>query len=360
MTFPLAAVYPGVATLPRLTIATLPTPIDDLAALAQGHGSGGLWIKRDDLTSPLYGGNKVRKLEFLLGQAHAEEKRAVITFGAYGSNHALATAVHGQAAGFETHVISSPQAPGPFAPATLLAHAALGTHLHPVEGWDGLREAVRVRRELTERDGMEPLVIPMGGTNDRGALAYANAAFEIAEQVAAGAMPRPDIVYVPGGTLGTAIGLAVGFAALRWSTEVMSVRVTPGEVANEPFARELATSTVALLRSLDSGFPVLEYDDLAIELRDDWFEPGYGVVTPETRAAVDAAAAQGYHLETTYTGKALAAMMADAREELLAGEQVLFIDTYNSAPRLPQGDVASLPPVLQEYVAECERLFGKL
>jgi len=359
MTFPLAVAYPGVAALPRLSIADLPTPIDELSALAAHLGIGGLRIKRDDLTSALYGGNKVRKLEFLLGQALAEEKRAVITFGAYGSNHALATAVHAREAGLETHVIASPQAPGPFAPATLLAHAALGTHLHPVEGWDGLREAVRVRRELTDRDGIEPLVIPMGGTNDRGAAAYSNAAFEIAAQVESGALPRPDIVYVAGGTLGTAIGLAVGFAALRWSTEVMAVRVTPGEVANEPFARDLAGSTVGLLRSLDAGFPALDYDDLAFELREDWFEPGYGVVTPQTLAAVESAAQQGYRLETTYTGKALAAMMADAAEGLLADEQVLFLDTYNSAPALPQGDAAVLPPVLQAYVAECERLFGK-
>lgn len=358
MTFPLAARYPGIAVLSRLPIASLPTPVEPLEALAASHGIGGLWIKRDDLTNAVYGGNKVRKLEFLLGQALAEERRAVITFGAYGSNHALATAVHASAAGLETHVISSPQAPGPFARATLLAHAAVGTHLHPVESWDGLREAVRVRAELTARDGVEPLVIPMGGTSERGVISYVNAAFELADQVDAGELERPDLVYVAGGTLGTALGLAIGFAALRWSTQVMAVRVTPGEVANEEYARDTAHKAIALLRSLDESFPELEYDDLDFELRQDWFEPGYGVVTPETRTAVDLAAQQGFALETTYTGKALAAMMADARDGLLAEEHVLFIDTYNSAPPLPQGDAAGLPGVLREYVTECERLFG--
>lgn len=358
MTFPLAARYPGTASMPRLALAGLPTPLDDLAALADSHGIGTLSIKRDDLTNPVYGGNKVRKLEFLLGAAVAEERRSVITFGAYGSNHALATAVHASAAGLEPHVVLSPQAPGPFARATLLAHAGVGTHIHPIEGWDGAREAVRVRRMLAERDGIEPFVIPMGGTSALGAVGYVDAAYEIADQVARGDAPRPEYVYAAGGTLGTVIGLAVGFAAMRWSTRVVSVRVTPGEVANEPYARRIASETVSLLRSFDAGFPALEFEDLALDLRDDWFEPGYGVVTPETTAAVTAAASYGYKLETTYTGKALAAMMADAAAGRLAGAHVMFLDTYNSAPMPAPGPVGTLPDVLREYVAECERLFG--
>ena len=359
MTFPLADEYPGIARLARVELAALPTPLLDLPALAESLGIATLAIKRDDLTSARYGGNKVRKLEFLLGLALAEERRAVITFGAYGSNHALATAVHALAVGLEPHVVLSPQAPGPFAAATLLAHAGLGTHLYPIEGWDGAREAVRVRKMLRKRDGIDPLVIPMGGTSDRGATGYVNAAFEIAAQVQAGIAPRPDFVYAAGGTLGTVVGLAVGFAALRWSTEVVSVRVTPGEVANELFARRIAAETIALLRSVDEGFPDLAYDDLALDLRDDWFEPGYGVVTPETLAAVAAAAEHGLSLETTYTGKALAAMMADAAEGLLEQENVLFIDTYNSAPMPAPGSPDALTPVLREYVKECEQLFGK-
>ncbi|MDP2233078.1 MAG: pyridoxal-phosphate dependent enzyme [Actinomycetota bacterium] len=359
MTLPLADEYPGIARLARVELAALPTPLQDLPALAESHGIGALAIKRDDLTSARYGGNKVRKLEFLLGLALAEERRAVITFGAYGSNHALATAVHALGVGLEPHVVLSPQAPGPFAAATLLAHASLGTLLYPIDGWDGAREAVRVRRMLRERDGIDPLVIPMGGTSDRGATGYVNAAFEIAAQVQAGVAPRPDFVYAAGGTLGTVVGLAVGFAALRWSTEVVSVRVTPGEVANELFARRIAAETIALLRSADESFPDIAYDDLALDLRDDWFEPGYGVVTPETLAAVAAAAEYGFSLETTYTGKALAAMMADAAEGLLEQENVLFLDTYNSAPMPTPGSPDALAPVLREYVKECEQLFGR-
>jgi len=165
-------------------------------------------------------------------------------------------------------------------------------------------------------------------------------------------------VYTAGGTLGTAVGLAVGFAAAHVPTRVVSVRVTPAEVAHEAFARELAAATVAHLRAADADFPDLAFDELALDLRDEWFEPGYGVVTPETLEAVEAARVLGLSLETTYTGKAFAALSADARAGLLGGLDVLFLNTYSAVPPPAPGPVDALPEPLQEYVAECERLFG--
>jgi len=352
MPLPLFERFAGVAKIPRVELCSLPTPLEPAPVVSDIDG---LVIKRDDLTSALYGGNKVRKLEFLLGQARAEKRGTVLTFGAYGSNHALATAVHARALGLEPHVVLSPQAPGPFAAATLRAHARLGTVIHLVDGWDGRREAVRAKQQLAERDGSGPLVIPMGGTNAVGATGYVNAALELLAQCDA---QPPDAVYVAGGTLGTAIGLAVGFAAVGAPTRVVAVRVTPGEVANAPFAERLAAETIALLRLLDASFPALVFGDLAFELRDDWYEPGYGVVTPETAAAVERAAETGIKLETTYTGKALAALIADAAAGLLGDERVVFWDTYNSAPMPAPGDASVLPPVLQDYIALCDEEFG--
>jgi D-cysteine desulfhydrase len=338
--------------LPRVNLAQLPTPVDDSPALfAMLPGVASVSVKRDDLTSERYGGNKVRKLEFLLGQALAEKRRAVITFGAYGSNHALATAVHALALGLEPHVVLSPQEPGPFAAATLRAHAGIGTVIHPIEGWDGRREAVVARNALLERDGIEPFVIPMGGTSALGALGYVNAALELVAQSEA------DVVYVAGGTLGTAVGLAVGFAAVGVPTRVAAVRVTPVEVASDEFAYKLAAETIALLSSVDPSFPDIHPADLKFTLRHDWFEPGYGVATPEASAAVAAARDAGIKTETTYTGKTLAALFSDARSGALAGEKAIFLDTYNSAPPPDPGSVELLPKVLQEYVAECDRLF---
>lgn len=376
MTLPLAERYPGLAAMPLAGISELPTPVDNACELLrldseseQVYPSHGLWVKRDDLSSATYGGNKIRKLDYLLGEALAQGRTAVITFGAYGSNHALATAVHARALGLEPHVVLSPQEPGPFAAATLLAHAGLGTVIHPIEGWDGRREAVRAKQELTQRDGVEPYIIPMGGTCPLGAVGYVEAAFEVVAQVrerelpgltvALGDFVRPDVVYVAAGTIGTAVGLAVGFAAAEQPTRVVAVRVTPGEICNLEIARTLAEETVVLLRSFDAGFPELRFEELNFELRDEWFEPGYGVVTPEALEAVELAAAGGLALETTYTGRAFAAMLADAKSGRLADEHVLFWDTYSSAAKPAAGPVESLPPVLQAYVAECEERFGR-
>jgi D-cysteine desulfhydrase len=324
-------------------------------------------VKRDDLTNAAYGGNKVRKLDFLLGDALGKGATTVLTFGAYGSNHALATAVHARALGLEPHVVLSPQEPGPFAEATLLAHARLGTHLHLTDGWDGSEVARRAVAEIIARDGAEPYVIPMGGSNALGAIGFVNAALEVDDSgllpglrpgTTAPAPPEPDVVYVAAGTLGTAVGLAIGFALAENPARVEAVRVTPADMASPEVARALAEDTLALLRSLDPGAPQPCFEDLQLSLREDWFEPGYGVPTPETEAAVAWADEVGIKLETTYTGKATAAMLADVRAGVLHDSHVLLWDTYSSAPKPAAGRVEDLPAALQEYVAECERLFG--
>jgi 1-aminocyclopropane-1-carboxylate deaminase/D-cysteine desulfhydrase-like pyridoxal-dependent ACC family enzyme len=353
---PLFERFPGTASLPLAGIADLPTPVEAVATGAPAlSGVMPPLVKRDDLTSATYGGNKVRKLDFLLGDALERGAKSVLTFGAYGSNHALATAVHARALGLEPHVVLSPQEPGPFAPATLLAHAGLGTVLHLATGWDGKRAAVLAIQELRERDGVEPYVIPMGGTNALGALGYVNAALETSEQLAEPA----DVVYVAAGTLGTAVGLAIGFAIASPQTRVEAVRVTPLEVGSDEVVSTLAAETVALLRSLDASVPELAPDGLALTLRHDHFEPGYGIVTPETEEAVTIACELGLKLETTYTGKAFSAMIDDGRRGCLRpDERVLFWDTYSSAPMPAPGPVEALPAQLQAYVAECERLYG--
>jgi 1-aminocyclopropane-1-carboxylate deaminase/D-cysteine desulfhydrase-like pyridoxal-dependent ACC family enzyme len=354
VTLPLFERFPGTASVPVAGIAHLPTPLVPfrLSGIESLERLGSLRIKRDDRTSSLYGGNKVRKLDLVLGQALAEGRTAVLTFGAYGSNHCLATAVHCRSLGIEPHVVLSPQEPGPFAPATLLAHARLGTVIHLVDGWDGRREAVFAIRELRERDGQEPLVVPMGGSNGLSTLGHVNAALEALEQGSV-----PDVVYVAGGTQGTSVGLAIGFASAGVGTRVESVRVTPSEVGGPDQVERIATEALHVLRSLDDGFPALSLDTLAFTLREDWFAPGYGIVTPETSAAVSAAASAGVSLETTYSGKALAALIGDAASGKLDGLDVLFWDTYNSAPMPAPGDIQSLPQVLQDYIAECRRQY---
>lgn len=359
--------YPETNVLPLATFAEYPTPLERVECQRLSDlFEGGLWIKRDDRTSRSYGGNKVRKLGFLLGEALQKGFVSVLTFGSYGSNHALATAIHARSRGLEPHVVLSPQDPTPYASATLLAHAALGTVLHPTEGWDGRQTAALASREIERQDGMGPYVIPMGGSNAMGVLGYVEAAFELVGQtegsggVDSAGSGEFDAVYVAAGTLGTAVGLALGFAAAGAATRVEAIQVTPPEVASESVARKLVADTVALLRSHSPSFPKLTYDDLSLTLRGDHLGPGYGILTPEASEAVALAAECGYELETTYTGKALAAMIGDARSGKIGpSDRVLFWNTYSSAPKVAPGPIEALPLVLREYVAECERKFGR-
>lgn len=365
----LAERFPQANSLPIAAIAQLPTPLERMhGAWLDEMPVSELWIKRDDLTSPEYGGNKVRKLSYLLGDALSKNATSVLTFGAYGSNHALATAVHARARGLEPHAVLSPQEPTPYAPATLLAHAALGTVLHPTDGWDGRRTAVLASGEIERQDGVVPYVIPMGGTNASGVLGFVDAALEFARQIAEDddsgsghgeSIGEFDAVYVAAGTLGTAVGIALGFAAAGLTTRVEAILVTPPEIACEDVARRLVADAVCALGTLAPDFPRLTFDDLSLTLRREYLGPGYGLASPEAREAVELAAESGYELETTYTGKAFAAVIGDARSgNIRPGDRVLFWNTYSSALRLQPGPVEALPLVLRDYIAECERRFG--
>ncbi len=347
---PLHRRFPGTSELGSLTIARLPTPVERIdTGLGLAQGVGELWVKRDDVTALEYGGNKVRKLEFLLARALQNGARSIITFGALGSNHVLATSVHGRALGLDVHAVLTPQARTSYLASNVASDLAAGAVLHPAASFEAApRVAVGVRSELRERDGVEPFIIPFGGTCPESDAAYVNAACELAEQVSAGLVPEPDLAYVPLGSAGTSVGLAVGFAAAGLATRVVAVRVVPEAVANEASLREVVDGAVGVLRGLDESFPALTLDDLDLEVRHEFFGSGYAVPTPECREAVRIAGQAALGLETTYTGKSLAAMRADAASGRLADKTVLFWNTYNSRPLRATAEM--LPDELEPYV----------
>ena len=146
-----------------------------------------------------------------------------------------------------------------------------------------------------------------------------NAAFELADQIESGELPEPDVVYVPFGSMGTAAGLAIGFAAEGIGTRVQAVRVLPPASGDaEALARTVAEA-VGALSGVDAGFPRLEREDVAVDVRGEFLGEGYAVPTLEALEAVELAAESGLALETTYTGKALAALAHDADSGKLDG-----------------------------------------
>jgi len=353
---PLFDRWPGTRSLCWLELASLPTPVDRFDGLADTVGTRSLWVKRDDLSGQVYGGNKVRKLEFLLGEATALGATDVITFGAAGSNHALATAIYGSKQGLKVHSMLMPQPNARYVARNLLAATAAGADLRLFDDRDAaLRGAVRLRTELREATGREPYVVPFGGTSPHSTAGFVNAALELAEQVEAGLLPEPDVVYVTLGSMGTAAGLVLGLRAAGMATRVAAVPVVLDTDGTGEALLQLVRQTQDVLHGADAGFPVFEWGAGDITLERGFLGEGYAAFTREGMEAVDLAAAAGLRTEGTYTGKTLAALRSRGDAGGLAGADVLFWNTYNSrdiSDLVLAGDVAALPEGLRAYVEE--------
>jgi D-cysteine desulfhydrase len=336
--------------LPRIALGEFPTPLEAAEALAKELGIGSLAIKRDDLTSPVYGGNKVRKLEYLLADSLARGCDSVVTYGSVGSNHALATAVFAVRLGLTPHAVLIDQAPSPYVARKLRYLLYLGARIHPARGMSHSREIFEAISTRHPGGPARVCDIPWGGSNWLGATGFVAAAMELARQVSV----PPDFLYVSGGTLGTVTGLALGLRVLGWPTQIVAPRAVPsGSSAAERLAQALAATNRELNRR-DPSFTLFEEPARNVELRPEFYGPGYGEATPETLEAVQLVRERlGIELDITYTGKAFAGLIADARSGRLARKQVIFWNTYNSAP-YPQGienvDTSALPAEFRRYL----------
>jgi D-cysteine desulfhydrase len=342
-------------SLPHVALGSFPTSATRSDALAGAAGAGGLWVKRDDLSGERYGGNKVRKLEYLLGEALATGATDVITFGAVGSNHALATAIYGAELGLKVHSMLIPQHKAPYVGRNLRASAAVGADLHLLADREAaLRAAVALRERLRSESGREPLVIPFGGTTPASTLGFVNAALELAEQIEAGELPEPDLLYVTLGSMGTAAGLVLGLRVAGLSTRVIAVQVIADDAGDAQRLLDLVTETESVLHGTDGSFPVSEWSVNDFDVAKGFVGEGYAVPTPEAAEAIALAAdAAGLALEATYTAKTLAALLAHGRAGVLAGRNVVFWNTYNSrdiTPLAQRGDPEHLPVGLREYL----------
>ncbi|GMW06439.1 MAG: 1-aminocyclopropane-1-carboxylate deaminase [Nevskiales bacterium] len=354
----LEAAFPALAdTLPHIVLGALPTPVADTPALARALGVAALVVKRDDLTSPVYGGNKVRKLEYLLADALASGCDTIVTFGTAGSNHALAASLFAGRLGLACHAVLLDQVITPWVADSLRHHLLLGTRLHPARSYNHSLELAARIRERHPGGAQRVYEIPWGGSNWRGAVGFVGAALEFAGQCASG--EEPEYLYVAGGTMGTAIGLTLGLRVAGLATRVVAPRVVPfGDGANSRVAALLAETNRAL-HDRDRCFPLLDEPMRTLELREEFLGDGYAQATP---ASLEAVAMMrelaGIRLETTYTAKALAALIADARSGRLAGRRVVFWNTYNSAP-YPAGiaevDLTALPEPLARYLRTAAR-----
>jgi 1-aminocyclopropane-1-carboxylate deaminase/D-cysteine desulfhydrase-like pyridoxal-dependent ACC family enzyme len=275
------------------------------------------------LTSPLYGGNKVRKLEYLFADARVRGASRVVTLGAAGSHHVLATTVFGARLGFTVEAFLVPQPRTAHALDVLRADLACGARVRPVGSW----AAAALRCVLVL--GRDAYVIPVGGSNSLGALGYVDAAAELATQVRAGTAPEPDLLVVALGSGATAAGLAVGLEQQGLKTRVVGVAVSapPALVGRVAFRLARACAQRVGVRWTAQRARAR----LCIEAG--YIGGGYGVATDAGDRATSVAAKVGLILDPTYTAKAFAA--AHERLERHAPGTVLYWHTLSSAPLAP-------------------------
>ena len=350
--------YPDLhKTLSHIALAQLPTPVLHAENLEKALDHSGVYIKRDDLTGLPYGGNKLRKLEFLLAEAKRDGFTEVLTFGCAGSNHATATAIYAQKIGLRSISVLLPQPNAHSVRKNLLLSLAHGAEFHVYETYAAQTQNIpEVLVHHEAQYGRYPYVIPPGGSSPLGVVGYVNAAMELADQITAGQIPEPDKLYVAAGTTGTAVGLILGLRIAGLKTRVIPVRVTDERFASPTVMLKLCRETNALLHERDSTFPEITFTEDDFAMRHDCFGEKYALYTEESVAACKLIREkEGIPLEGTYTGKALAALIKDVRNGVLANQTALFWDTYNShdvSGLIELVDYHQLPETLHHYFEE--------
>jgi D-cysteine desulfhydrase len=346
---PLARAFPRLAErVPRLPWVLLPTPIEPAPRLARRAGLDTLLVKRDDLSGLLYGGGKTRKLAFYLADAQRKGARSVCTFGGAGSNQAVATALYAAELGLRAILMLAPQLPGEHVRTNLLAALHAGAEIHFIPGGVAAAEE-RALREARRAPRDAPYIIPPGGSSPLGNLAFIEAALELADQIAAGKLPAPDILYMAMGTMGSAVGMAIGLRIAGLRTEVAAVRASSPETSSEARFFALARETVTFARGLDPAFPDIRLERGDVRVIANHLGAGYARPTAEgERAIALAREKESWALEPTYTGKTMAALLADAAR--LKEKVVLFWNSHNARPlALAGADSARLPAGLRAY-----------
>lgn len=326
---------PRLAEIVRpLDLADLPTPVTEEPALARKCGLKSLHIKRDDLTSPIYGGSKLRNLEYFLGKAIEARASGVATMGPFGSHQALATAVFSQRLGnLKSRALLVPQAD--------VREARLNLNLLPKFDMEVIRcrsflqVPYQYLRARFQRLGeTRPFWIPPGSNHPLGTLGIVEGALELANAIRSGEIPMPDAVVVPTGTCATAAGLYLGFAIAELPILLVAVRVVPMLLTGPSKLKRMARKTLALLkRGGFEGSP--RYGELL--WLDDYADPGYAKVNPRAVAAMQAAVElTQLRYDATYTGKTLPVLDSPA----LKGRRVLFWNTYSARDPVPSETTA--------------------
>lgn len=320
----------------------IPSPIDRLSNLENylGIQEGAIYIKRDDKDHRIYGGNKLRKFEFLFGKAVLKKRRIMATIGSIGTNHGLACAIIAKTVTppLKCHLFLVPQPLTWHVQRSLLLFNRFGPiKFHYAESDSKLALKLLLFKIFRPRSYiMMPggsLFLGMGTAI--GTLGFIEAALELKSQIDQKQIPEPDAIFVPGASTGTAAGLIVGCKLLGLKTKIYAVAVSAKKFASEDTIIQNCEKAIKYLVKVDNSFPNISITKDDFKMIYGYLGSNYGVVTEKSQAAVDVTMrlegdSKGFIVETSYTGKTLAAMFDFFQSEEKKSKIVLFWNTYNS------------------------------
>ncbi len=311
----------------RFKLAQIPSPIEFRKDISAELGFS-FFIKRDDILG-IYGGNKVRKLEFLFKDAIRRSKKLFV-FGPTGSHHIIANLIYGK------DIFDG------------ITSVVFPTFLYKV-GDTYVRENFKIVKRLSKRVIFTPnyliafviayllsvvqrgFLVPPGSTSPRSSLGFVLASFEIKDAVESGQIPEPDFIFLPAGTCGTLAGLSLGNLICGLSSKVVGVRVVEKIMCNWYIVRKLIKLTFTQIRELSPSISKLP-DDINFVLLDGFIGKGYGYPTEGGQRALEFFARFGIKAEKTYTAKTLSAILE--LKQKLRNKNVLFYYTLNTIENL--------------------------
>ena len=309
-------------SLPRLRFAHLPTPIEPLPRLSAALKGPRLWVKRDDQTGLAFGGNKTRKLEFLVAEAKAHGARTLITAGAVQSNHCRQTAAAAARFGFDCILVLSGNKPETVS-GNLLLDSLFGAEIVWTEP-ESRAETLQQTFDLAWGEGKRPYRIPVGGSNPTGAAGYVYAIQELIDQFPAGELP--DWIVVASSSGGTQAGMVAGAKLFSFPGKILGISNDENASVLSTLVEKLANETIEFL-GVDS-----KVNSVEILVNDTFLGAGYGVMgKPEEEAIHLFASQEGLLLDPVYTGRAAAGLIGLIREGFFKpDEKVLFWHTGGS------------------------------
>ncbi len=316
----------NLARFPRIPLTPAPTPFHRLSNLSRQLGGPDIWIKRDDLTGLAFGGNKTRKLEFLIGEAIAQGATHVVTQGATQSNHVRQTVAAANLYGLKTTVLLEERVSGAhpdyYSNGNVLLDQILGTTIETrPAGLDMNNELIAVGDRLRQA-GETPYLIPGGGSNPIGSLGYVVSAQEIISQANDQQLVIDHVVHATGST-GTQAGLVVGLQGANSGIPVLGISVRQPKEKQEDNVRKLARQTWELL-GIRGTFP-----EETVMANGDYVGGGYGIPTEGMIEAVHLLArSEGIFLDPVYSGKGFAGLVDLIRKgHFKKGQTIVFLHT---------------------------------